>query len=91
MGRGITRLALLMLLASSGGCHGDSRSARAAAAEEGLTATSVERRGVDGKPAGGAPVHGHKIEIRMTDGMRFEPENPVVAVGDTVVWINFSQ
>ena len=39
-------------------------------------------------PGEGQPAKSRLIEIRMTDDMHFEPENPVVAVGDTVVWIN---
>ena len=43
----------------------------------------------EGETSGeGQPVENRLIEIRMTDDMRFEPENPVVAVGDTIVWIN---
>lgn len=31
------------------------------------------------------------VVIRMTDAMRFEPEHPTIAAGDTVVWINEGQ
>jgi plastocyanin len=30
----------------------------------------------------------HKLVIRMSDNMRFAPENRAISVGDTVVWIN---
>ena len=30
----------------------------------------------------------HLVVIRMTDAMRFVPQHPSVAIGDTVVWIN---
>lgn len=30
----------------------------------------------------------HTVIIRMTDDMKFIPENPTVSVGDTIVWIN---
>ncbi len=29
----------------------------------------------------------HAVVIRMTDDLRFDPENPAITVGDTVVWI----
>ncbi len=73
---GVRGLASLIVLAAGGGCYGEPPSARDSAEEE--TAISVEDQRVES----------HLIEIRMTDQMRFEPENPVVAVGDTVVWIN---
>jgi plastocyanin len=78
MGRVITAVALTMALVSSGGCRDDHPAARPAAVEE--------ERGVASRDT--SEVESHRIEIRMTDDMRFEPENPVVAVGDTVVWIN---
>lgn len=83
MQRIITGLASLIVLAVSGGCSGEPPSAR----------VSTEAQPVEGQPAQAQsveaqPVEGHLIEIRMTDDMRFEPENPIVAVGDTVVWIN---
>jgi plastocyanin len=63
-----------------------------------LTAAVAACGGPAGEPpAGNAPTEelpaevrasAHRVVIRMTDGMRFEPENPVVAVGDTVVWVN---
>ncbi len=28
------------------------------------------------------------VVIRMTDDMKFIPENPTIAVGDTVIWVN---
>jgi len=82
MGRGITAIVLLVAVVSGGGCQGDVASARLSAEEEG----SAVAAGAASDE--GPTVHGHRIEIRMTDAMRFEPENPVVAVGDTVVWIN---
>ena len=30
----------------------------------------------------------HRLVIHMLDDMTFEPANPTIAVGDTVVWIN---
>jgi plastocyanin len=46
---------------------------------------------VDGT-SGARPPRAHaderEVVIRMTDNMRFEPENVTVSPGDTVVWIN---
>ena len=85
---GIRGLASLIVLASSGGCYGEPPSARASAEEEEHTATSVEEEEHAATSVEGQRVESHLIKILMTDDMRFEPENPVVAVGDTVVWIN---
>ncbi len=30
----------------------------------------------------------HTVIIRMTDDLKFVPENPTISVGDTVIWIN---
>ncbi len=30
----------------------------------------------------------HTVLIRLTDDMKFVPENPTISVGDTVIWIN---
>lgn len=73
MQRVIAGLASLIVLAASGGCSGEPPSARVS---------------TEAQPAQAQSVEGHLIEIRVTDDMRFEPENPIVAVGDTVVWIN---
>ena len=83
MGRGITGPALLLVLASSGACQGERASGSVSTEQDEPKATSVEGQRIDGQQ-----INGHLIEIRMTDDMRFEPENPIVAVGDTVVWIN---
>lgn len=47
--------------------------------------------GGDGGDTGGeaaARTGAHVVQIRMTDEMRFAPENPTISPGDTVVWIN---
>ncbi len=78
MVRVIKGLALLMVLAGTGGCSSEAPSARVSAEEEAPVAPAVET----------PKVASRLIQIRMKDDMTFEPENPVVAVGDTVIWIN---
>lgn len=86
MFRVIKGLALLIVLAGTGGCSSEAPSARVSAEEEAPAARVSAEEGAPTVEA--TRVASRRIEIRMKDDMTFEPENPVVAVGDTVVWIN---
>lgn len=65
-------------------------------AVDAVDAGNAGNAGSAGERAGGGEGHDssravpgpHRVVIRMTDGMDFEPEQPTVQVGDTVVWVN---
>lgn len=77
------RWAFVLMIGLVSGCRGGDGEGRGAgevdAPAPGATVTRVPEAGP------------HRIVIRMTDDMRFEPENPVVAPGDTLIWVNAGQ
>ncbi|MDT8342010.1 MAG: hypothetical protein RQ751_10905, partial [Longimicrobiales bacterium] len=38
--------------------------------------------------AGGPETGPGRVVIRMLDDMTFDPANPLIALGDTIVWVN---